>query len=924
MHETSCTPPDSRRDLYAQDGRRLGAFHALSTLQARSTRDLRRLPCTLRIVLEALLRHHDGSHDMTRAMSAVLDWQPRDDQRPDVPFTVARILAPDASGIPLLADLAAMRDAAREHGAPATAIAPALPVDLVVDHSLQVDHAGAADAAERNLRLEFTRNAERYGFLKWAAQAFERIRIVPPGNGILHQVNLEFLAHQVCQDGDLLYPDSLIGPDSHTAMINGLGVLGWGVGGIEAEAAMLGQPLMLRLPDVVGVELSGRVGAGITTTDIALTLTRHLRQAGVVGKFVEFVGAGAAELAAPERCTIANMAPEYGATAAFFCIDERTMDYLASTGRSPEHLERIRAYWRAQDMFGIPAAGDIDYSALLHIDLSTIRPSVSGPSRPQDRIDLRDMAAQFERLLSLPAEQGGFGHATRSFLRRPVREPQQRNAGLAAPAELADGDIVIAAITSCANTSNPAVLLAAGLLARHAVRRGLRAAPHVKTSFTPGSKAVAAYLQQAGLLESLASLGFQVAGFGCATCMGNSGPLPEAVQTQIAKRNLVVAAVLSGNRNFEARVHPAVRANYLMSPPLVVAFAIAGRILDTEKEPLGFDCTGVPVFLQDLWPAEADIQALLPCAADSTHFRIGYAAQALTNPLWDALPAPHGEHYTWNEASTYLRRPPFLQAVPASPAPLEAIAGARALAILGDSITTDHISPGGAIAPDSPAGIYLQANGVAPISFNTYVARRANHEVMIRGTFANVRLRNRMAGGREGGWTRLVPDGNIVSISEAAATYRERGVPLLVFAGREYGTGSSRDWAAKGTYLLGVRAVIASSFERIHRSNLVGMGVLPCQLPEGIDSDTLDLDGSETFAVEGLGQDVVPGQILDLRIWRSDGRTSTVALRLCVETSREAAYIRQGGVLPHVLRHQLAWHDAGQSGQRCGAARQAR
>ncbi|SHH48864.1 aconitate hydratase AcnA [Pollutimonas bauzanensis] len=892
------TVPSTRRMLHA-GGRPLGYFHDLAVLQEQGWGNIGRLPFSLRILLESLLRHDDGGQEMAQSIRQLAGWRPRETQRPDIPFTVARILAPDASGIPLLADLAAMRDAACAQGAAPGAIEPLLPVDMVVDHSLQVERAGSSYALAYNTRMEFERNGERYSFLKWAAGAFDGIRVVAPGNGIIHQVNIEFLAHHVCQDGGLLYPDTVIGPDSHTAMINGLGVLGWGVGGIEAEAAMLGQPLALAIPDVVGVELLGRLQPGVMATDLALSVTELLRRSGVVGKFVEFYGEGAAGLSPADRCTVANMAPEYGATAAFFAVDAQTMDFLRATGRTQEQLERICAYWQAQGMYGMPRRGQIDYSQDIRIDLAQIEPSASGPRRPQDRVGLAELDSQFTRLLALPADQGGFGRGA------PARgdAPAARGDNAAA---LSDGDIVIAAITSCANTSNPALLLAAGLLARNAAAHGLRCAAHVKTSFTPGSKVVQSYLRQTGLLQSLEQLGFHIAGFGCGTCMGNSGPLPADVEAAIGARDLVVASVLSGNRNFEARIHPSIRANYLMSPAMVVAFALAGRITDIQRAPLGLDARGQPVFLRDLWPSAADVQALLPQARDTAHFLDSYSEAAMDNPLWSALPAPQGKRFAWDPDSTYLRRPPFLDGVQAEPAPLAPVAGARALALLGDSVTTDHISPGGSIHPDSPAGQYLLRHGVAAAEFNTYVARRANHEVMVRGTFANVRLRNRMVAGIEGGVTRMQPGGNILPIHEAARVYQAQAVPLLVFAGKEYGTGSSRDWAAKGTRLLGVRAVIARSFERIHRSNLVGMGVLPCEFLDGQDIDSLGLDGTEAYSLPGIENGVEPRQILPLRIHRQDGSITDARVLLRVDTRLEASYIRHGGVLPYVLRKQLA------------------
>jgi aconitate hydratase len=883
-------PFDAHRPLTI-DGRAAGRFCSLPALEAKGLGRISRLPCSLRIVLESLLRHAHLGADGEAAVRVLAAWSPNGARTDEIPFVVARIIAPDASGIPLLADLAAMRDRARALGADVARIEPSVPVDLIVDHSLEVTRSATAGALQFNMRRDIERNAERYAFLKWAAQGFRAINVVPPGVGIIHQVNLEHLAQVVIERDGMFLPDTLVGTDSHTSMINGIGVVGWGVGGIEAEAAMLGQPIYFLTPDVVGVELAGELAPGITTTDVVLTVVERLRRAKVVGKFVEFIGDGAAALPASERATIANMAPEYGATVGYFAVDERTLDYLAAVGRSPAQLAAIRAYYTAQGLFGVPRRGDIDYSELLRIDLGEIEPSVAGPRRPQDRVALGKLQAQFRGLLGAPATAGGFD-----------RGPAQANAAQGA---LRDGDIVIAAITSCSNTSNPSVMLGAGLLAQKAVTRGLRAARHVKTSLTPGSRVVAAYLRDAGLQSALDALGFQIAGYACATCMGNSGPLPPEIDAAIKRDDLVAVAVLSGNRNFEARIHASVKANYLMSPALVVAFAIAGRIdVDFDREPLGSDERGMPVYLRDIWPSAAEVAALLPIASDPANALALYSGANRPDSAWEALPQGGGAQFAWDPASSYLRRPPFVAEVDLAPTPFAPIRSARALAILGDSVTTDHVSPGGTIAPESPAGAYLRSCGVHTAEFNTYIARRANHEVMVRGTFANVRLRNLMVPGSEGGVTTRGA-GEVTSIYDAAMAYARDGTSLVVIAGEEYGTGSSRDWAAKGAQLLGVRAVIARSFERIHRSNLVGMGILPCEFTDGDSAQSLGLAGDETFDILDIDAGIAPRQAARLRIARPDGSVREVKLRVRVDTPVEARYIRHGGILPYVFRQMM-------------------
>ncbi|MES2185872.1 MAG: aconitate hydratase AcnA [Pseudomonadota bacterium] len=864
-------------------------FFSLGVLEDMGFGAISRLPHSIRVMLESVVRNLDGASVQEHHLRQLAGWQAQGPRTDEVPFVVSRIVAPDSSGVPLLADLAAMRDAAARLGMAPADIEPLVPVDLVVDHSIAVEHAGSRDALRLNMEVEYQRNAERYSFLKWADGAFDAFRIFPPGTGIIHQVNLERLARGVHQKAGVTFFDSLVGTDSHTPMVNGIGVLGWGVGGIEAEAAMLGQPIYLVAPDVVGVELIGVPAPGIVATDIVLTVVQILRARKVVGKFVEFFGDGAAALAAPDRATIANMAPEYGATVAFFPVDGNTLDYLASVGRTTAELAALQCYCEAQGMFGMPAPGRIDYTDTVRIDLASVVPSVAGPSRPQDRIALTELKEK-----------------VRAFL--PGAVPVPLDAGAPGNAGLKHGDIVLAAITSCTNTSNARLMLAAGILARKAVARGLKAAPHVRTSFTPGSRVVSAYLAAAGLEQHLDALGFSAVGYGCATCMGNSGPLDPAILEQINGKDLTVAAVLSGNRNFEARIHQAIKANFLMSPPLVVAFAIAGRAdFDPATEALGTGPDGQEVYLRDLWPTAEELAAVLPFAQDPQNVLTVYARPA-SDGLWEALPAPTGDLFTWDAGSTYLKRPPFFDGVTLDIPSATAIRGARALAILGDSVTTDHINPGGAIPPTSETGKFLIGLGVAPRDFNSYISRRAHDEVMVRSTFANVRIKNHMAGGEEGSVTPHQPEGHRMSIFEAATRYAAQGVPMLVFAGEEYGNGSSRDWAAKGPRLLGIRAVVARSFERIHRSNLVGMGILPLEFPEGESASSLGLAGDETFDVLGDLDDVRTGQVFDLVIHRRSGETKTVPLRARIDSAIEEVYFRHGGILPYVLRQRFARH----------------
>jgi aconitate hydratase len=895
-----------------------GASYDYFSLEAASARlgDLDRLPVTLKILLENLLRHEDGQSVTGADLSAVVAWLDARRSDHEIAYRPARVLMQDFTGVPAVVDLAAMRDAMVTLGGDPERINPLTPVDLVIDHSVMVDYFGSATAFDQNVALEMARNGERYAFLRWGQQAFANFRVVPPGTGICHQVNLEYLAQTVwtADDGKtpLAYPDTLVGTDSHTTMINGLGVLGWGVGGIEAEAAMLGQPVSMRLPEVVGFRLTGELPSGATATDLVLTVTQQLRAHGVVGKFVEFFGPGLGHLTLPDRATIANMAPEYGATCGFFPVDGETLAYLEYSGRDPARIALVEAYAKAQGLWHDPDAPEALYSDVLELDMGTVEPSLAGPKRPQDRILLGAAAGEFERHLAeilgdhgadaaaaMAAEGGGVAGA-RAPTTRDRRVPVEGR-----DHDLGHGDVVIAAITSCTNTSNPSVMVAAGLLARNARQRGLTVKPWVKTSLAPGSQVVSDYLEAAGLQDDLDALGFQVVGYGCTTCIGNSGPLDEAIGDAVKAGDLVACAVLSGNRNFEGRIHPQVRANYLASPPLVVAYALAGSLrVDLQTDPLGEDADGNPVYLHDLWPTPADIEATRRHTTDPAIFRTRYA-DVFTGPeAWRAIAVPESQTYAWDDSSTYVKNPPYFTEINRELSEIKPISGARVLALLGDSVTTDHISPAGSIALDGPAGRYLVEQGVEQADFNSYGSRRGNHEVMMRGTFANVRLRNEIAPVTSGGVTVHQPSGEAMSIYDAAMRYRDEGVPLVVVAGKEYGTGSSRDWAAKGTNLLGVRAVIAESYERIHRSNLVGMGVLPLQFPEGIDRKTLELNGSETFAIDGL-ENLAPGVTLACTITRADGSETALDLLCRVDTADELDYYLNGGILPYVLRRLL-------------------
>ena len=879
-----------------------GQFYSLPEL-AKTYPNVAKLPVSIRIVLEAVLRNVDGKKVTEEHVKQLANWQPNDARANEIPFIVARVVLQDFTGIPLLADLAAMRGVVSKMGINPKVIEPLVPVDLVVDHSVQIDHYGTADSLDLNMKLEFQRNVERYQFMKWGMQAFDTFKVVPPGIGIVHQVNLEYLARGVHNKGGVYYPDTLVGTDSHTTMINGIGVVGWGVGGIEAEAGMLGQPVYFLTPDVVGVNLTGKLREGVTATDLVLTVTEMLRKAKVVGKFVEFFGEGTRSLALPDRATIANMAPEYGATMGFFSVDDTTVEYLQSTGRTADEIDAFTAYFKAQGLYGVPMQGDCQYSTTLALDLDSVRASLAGPKRPQDRIELGNMKSQFASLFSKPVADSGFAKSADDLPKRFDTKD-----GVA----IGSGDVLIAAITSCTNTSNPGVLLAAGLLAKKAVEKGLTVAPHIKTSLAPGSRVVTDYLTKAGLLPYLEKLGFYLAGYGCTTCIGNAGDLTPAFNDAIVGNDLVVAAVLSGNRNFEARIHANIRANFLASPPLVVAYAIAGTVLkDLETEPVGQGTDG-PVFLKDIWPTSHEIAAVMSFAKDPATFQRLYSNLGADNPLWQNIKGVEGQVYDW-PTSTYIAEPPFFgEHFGMSAGVAKDVKDARALGIFGDSVTTDHISPAGSIKDTSPAGKYLIGNKVMKPDFNSYGARRGNHEVMMRGTFANVRIKNLMLplnadkSRIEGGLTLMQPGGEQMSIYDAAMQYVAAGTPTVIFGGEEYGTGSSRDWAAKGTQLLGVKAVIAKSFERIHRSNLIGMGVLACQFKNGESVDSLGLKGDETFDISGIENGIKPQMDVTLHITRKDGSTHSTTLLLRIDTPIEVDYYLHGGILPYVLRELIA------------------
>ncbi len=950
------------RQSFKLTSNKQGTLYSLSALEAAGFANIPRLPVSIRIVLESVLRNYDNKKISEAHIRQLANWQPNAPRSEEIPFVVARIVLQDFTGVPLLADLAAMRDAAAKLGHNPKLIEPLVPVNLVVDHSVQVDYYNRPDALRLNMEMEFERNSERYKFMKWGMQAFDTFKVVPPGVGIVHQVNLEYLARGVQQKDGVYYPDTLVGTDSHTTMINGIGVVGWGVGGIEAEAGMLGQPVYFLTPDVVGMHLKGKLREGVTATDLVLTVTELLRKQKVVGKFVEFFGEGAAALTIPDRATIANMAPEYGATMGFFPVDDVTVEYMRYTGRGDEEVNALSSYFKAQGLYGIPQAGSVDYSSVAELDLASIQPSLAGPKRPQDRVPLSAMRETFNTLFSKPVVENGFNKPSAELgqsYATPLHEysgevciqvagggltdsssapsgkpaagshsssaaseiemmdshptPALHSQGMEATQTMVNvghGDVLIAAITSCTNTSNPSVLLAAGLLAKKAMAKGLRVAPHIKTSLAPGSRVVTEYLKAAGLLEPLAQLGFSLAAYGCTTCIGNSGPLDANIEEAIVTNDLIAAAVLSGNRNFEARIHANIKANYLASPPLVVAYAIAGRVnINLDSEPLGTGKNGEPVYLKDIWPNSAEVQTVIKYASDPAVYRRLYSDLTKNLPLWNAIPAPTGNLYQWDD-STYIARPPFFDGFNMSMDSIKEIRNARALAILGDSVTTDHISPAGSFKPATPAGKYLQGKGVALKDFNSYGARRGNHEVMMRGTFANVRIKNLMLqlkedGGRtEGGYT--LYNNQQIAIYDAAMKHIADGTPTLIFAGEEYGTGSSRDWAAKGTQLLGVKAVIAKSYERIHRSNLVGMGVLPLQFKGDINVAALQLTGEEIFDIGGIDENLKPQQDVVLSIRRKNGSLQQVPLLLRIDTPIEVEYYRHGGILPYVLRELIS------------------
>src|SRR6059058_5343696 len=950
---------------------REGFLYSLPALEEQGIGKISRLPVSIRIVLESVLRNCDGKKVRPKDVETLANWNAKAPANDEIPFVVARIVLQDFTGVPLVVDLAAMRSAVKRLGGDPKIIEPLVQVDLVVDHSVQVDFFGSAQALRLNLEMEFKRNRERYQFLKWGQQAFKTFQLIPPGIGIVHQVNLEYLAKGVLsqrseirgQRSEIFYPDTLVGTDSHTTMINGLGVVGWGVGGIEAEAGMLGQPVYFLTPEVVGVHMTGRLREGVTATDLVLHITQLLRARKVVGKFVEFYGEGAASLPVPDRATIGNMSPEYGATMGFFPVDHESVNYLRATGRSEEVCLAFENYFRAQNMFGMPRKGEIDYSVEIDLDLADVQPSVAGPKRPQDRINLPELGSKFRELLEKSVHDGGYGkkqvdlrekHAVelngsaprngamfstdtkedqgikpgeaRNVLEmvanRPTPDPAKEieaeslDVFARGRAHIGHGSVLIAAITSCTNTSNPSVMIAAGLLAKKAVERGLHVDAAVKTSLAPGSRVVSDYLEKTGLQTYLDQLGFNLVGYGCTTCIGNSGPLHPNIEKAIHKYDLVAASVLSGNRNFEARVHQHIKANFLMSPPLVVAFALAGRVdLDLTKEPIGKDKDGKETFLRDLWPSLKEVRDAMQSALTPEVFRKLYRDFADQNPKWNEIPSSTGDIYLWDEKSDYIHEPPFFKDFSMEAGKIENIAGARALGIFGDSVTTDHISPAGAIKASAPAGQYLMSRGIKPEDFNSYGSRRGNDLVMTRGTFANVRIKNLMVPGTEGGVTKYygpaagtaaATSSEQMSIYDAAIKYQKENVPLVILAGHEYGTGSSRDWAAKGTRLLGVKAVIAASFERIHRSNLVGMGVLPLQFPEGTNAQSLGLDGSETFAITGLSDSIQPGEMVTLEIQKTNGEKRALPVKLRIDTPIEIDYYRHGGILPFVLRQLLS------------------
>ncbi|MBB6023640.1 aconitate hydratase [Paenibacillus sp. JGP012] len=880
-------------------------YYSLDALQEGGHGDLSKLPFSIKVLLEAAIRQFDGRAITEEHVKQLTGWAEGRDNNKEIPFIPARIVLQDFTGVPVVVDLAAMRDTVKKAGGDPKQINPLVPVDLVIDHSVMVDAFGTSDALDYNIKVEFERNEERYRFLRWAQTAFNNFRAVPPSTGIVHQVNLEYLASVAATktiDGEtVVFPDSLVGTDSHTTMINGLGVVGWGVGGIEAEAGMLGQPLYFVTPDVIGFKLTGSLSEGATATDLALTVTQMLRKKGVVGKFVEFYGPGLANIGLADRATVANMAPEYGATIGFFPVDSETLNYLRSTGRSDEQVDLVEAYYKAQGMFRTADTVDPEFTDVIELDLGSVVPSLAGPKRPQDRIELTQMKESFNSIIRTPVDKGGYGLSDEKIEQKvPVTHPD------GSTSELKAGAVVIAAITSCTNTSNPSVMVGAGLLAKKAVELGLTKPGYVKSSLTPGSLVVTEYLEKAGLIPYLDQLGFNVAGYGCATCIGNSGPLPDEVSEAIAANDMTVAAVLSGNRNFEGRVHAQVKANYLASPPLVVAYALAGTVdIDFETDPIGHDQNNKPVFLKDIWPSSEEIKDAIASSLNAQMFRNKYENVFTANERWNKIAVPEGELYEWDPNSTYIQNPPFFQELGDKLNDISDIRAARVMALLGDSVTTDHISPAGNIAPSSPAGVYLKEHGVERKDFNSYGSRRGNHEVMMRGTFANIRIRNQVAPGTEGGITKYLPTDEEMSIYDASMKYQAEGQNLIVIAGKEYGTGSSRDWAAKGTFLLGVKAVIAESFERIHRSNLVGMGVMPLQFQEGHGWSSLGLNGRETFDITGLSNDVKPGQELKVTVTREDGTQFDFPVIARLDSMVDVDYYHNGGILQTVLRQMM-------------------
>lgn len=901
---------DEKRDVFKtratlKVGEKVYSYYKINSLEEKGIGNISRLPYSIKVLLESVIREYDGINITKEHVERLSNWAIGRDSNQEVPFKPSRILLHDTTGLPAIVDLAAMRETVKRIGEDVSKVNPLIPVDLVVDHSVTVDYSGRPDAMELNEKINFERNKERFRFFKWAQNSFNNLLVVPPATGIMHQINMEYLSSVAAtkeRDGDIeIYPDSLVGTDSHTTMVNGLGVVAWGVGGIEAEAAMLGQPLYFVVPEVVGFKLTGSLPEGATATDLALTVTNLLRKKGVVGKFIEFFGSGVGKMSTADRATIANMAPEYGATMGFFPVDQETLNYLKLIGRSEEQIELVEAYYKAQGMFLDENSPEAIYSDVVEIDLSTVVSCLAGPKRPQDRVELTQMKKQYHNVMREKVEKGGYGLSESDLAKEVVVKHENGEEFI-----IKNGSVVLAAITSCTNTSNPNVLITAGLVAKKAIEKGLHKAPYVKSSLTPGSRVVTDYLRESGLLSYLEELGFHIAGYGCATCIGNSGPLSDEVSKAISDHNLAVAGVLSGNRNFEGRVHPQIQANYLASPPLVVAYALAGTVdINMTSDPIGYDQNKEPVYLKDIWPSSEEVQEWIGNAVRTELFRKRYQNIYTANESWNSIHIPEGDLYEWESSSTYIQEPPFLKDVPEQLRNIEDIKGARSLALLGDSVTTDHLSPSGAIKSDSPAGIYLQQQGVSPKDFNSYPSRRGNHEVMIRGALANIRIRNRMVPGYEGGITKYLPTGEIMSIYDASIAYREDKTPLVVIAGKEYGTGSSRDWAAKGTYLLGIKAVIAQSFERIHRSNLVGMGVLPLQFIEGEDASTLGIVGDETFETIGLCNEIQPKQKIKVKAIRQDHTSFEFDVIVRLDNAVDVDYYHNGGIMQTVLRQMI-------------------